>query len=134
MIFLWLILEFLAISIFIDAVKIYKHQDSLVMIFFIVVSGFLMIYTNFIFLEENIFEAILFQVYIMVKAGSSELKPKTYITKKPNLYLSIYIYSWIKFLFYFHIVNWIKRNYDKRLSFSIFLFYIINEKGFTSTI
>lgn len=97
MIFLWLILEFLAISIFIDAVKIYKHQDSLVMIFFIVVSGFLMIYTNFIFLEENIFEAILFQVYIMVKAGSSELKPKTYISKKPNLYLSIYIYSWIKF-------------------------------------
>jgi hypothetical protein len=102
MIFLWLGFGFIASGIFIDAVKIYKHQDNLVMIFFIVVSGFLMIYSNFIFLEEHIVEAILFQVYIMVKAGSSELKPKPYLSKKPNLYLSLYLFIYFLGLsFYF---------------------------------
>lgn len=53
MIFIWLIFGFIASGIFIDAVKIYKHQDNLVMIFFIVVSGFLMIYSNFIFFRRT---------------------------------------------------------------------------------
>ncbi len=95
MIFIWLLFGFLAISIFSDAVRLYKHEDNLVMIFFIVVSGFLLIYSNFIFLEEHVVEAIIFEVYIMIKAGRSDLKPKPYLVKKPSLYLSLYLITYI---------------------------------------
>ena len=95
MIFIWLLFEMLSISIFIDAMRLYKQEDNLIMIFYIVVAGFLMIYSNFVFLDKYIVAAIFFQVYVMIKAGSSDSKPKKYLIKKPYLYLSLYLITYI---------------------------------------
>jgi hypothetical protein len=91
MIFIWFALKILPSMIFMDAVKIFKKNDNLIMIIYIVFSIVYMIYLDFEFLGEHIFEGVLFSVYLFFSFSRTESSPKKLIENRPYFYLTLFM-------------------------------------------
>ena len=91
MIFIWLILNILPIIIFMEGVKIFKKNDNLIMIIYMIFSIVFMIYLDFEFLGEHIFEGVLFDIYLFFSFSRTTSSPKKTIENRPYFYLTLFM-------------------------------------------